>query len=267
MSTNEIAKLSIPLPPLESQKQIVNVLDLAKELINKRRDQILALDEMTQSLFLEMFGDPKINPKNWPVGTIEDLSIKTQYGTSKKADEQNGSYSILRMNNITYNGGWDFSSLKYIDLNDKDKEKFLVNKGELLFNRTNSKELVGKTAVYREDEPMAFAGYLIKLICNEKANEEFISAYLNSKYGKVVLNSMAKNIVGMANINAKELKSISIYIPPKDLQDEFADINLKIMKKRELLLKGLDKLEEQYLSLLQSAFKGELFAQAKVSNL
>src|SRR5690606_8802639 len=116
---------------------------------------------------------------------------------------------------------------------------YMVYKGELLFNRTNSKELVGKTAVYREEEPMAYAGYLVKLICNERANAEFISAYLNSAYGKAILFSMAKNIVGMANINAEELKKIKIYIPPKNLQDKFAEVNKVILDKSKMLKIGL----------------------------
>ena len=79
-----------------------------------------------------------------------------QYGTSKKANVDKGRYPILRMNNITYNGNWDFSNLKYIDLDERDISKYLVHYGEVLFNRTNSKELVGKTAVYLEKYKTAF---------------------------------------------------------------------------------------------------------------
>ena len=139
----------------------------------------------------------------------------------------------------------DFSDLKYIDLNEKEKTKYLVHKGELLFNRTNSKELVGKTAVFKEDKPMAFAGYLIKLVPNKRANSEFISAYLNSSYGKKLLKKMAKNIIGMANINAQELSSIKIYIPPITLQNQFADIVAKIEDQKDLVKKAID--ETQYL--------------------
>lgn len=171
-----------------------------------------------------MFGDPALNTKGWKKGIISDVIVKTQYGTSSKADENNGEFKILRMNNITYNGQWDFSSMKYVDLDEKEQEKYLVYKGEVLFNRTNSKELVGKTAVYKEEEPMAYAGYLVKAIPNEKANGEFISTYMNSKYIKSKLLNMAKNIVGMANINAEEFKKIDIYIPPIELQNKFADL-------------------------------------------
>lgn len=137
------------------------------------------------------------------------------------------------MGNITYNGQLDFTDIKYIDLSEKDKEKYLVHNGEVLFNRTNSKELVGKTAVYKEDEPMAYAGYLIKLIPNEKANGEFIAAYMNTKYIKEKLFNMAKNIVGMANINAQELKRIEIYIPPIELQNQFADFVKQVDKLKQ----------------------------------
>lgn len=258
--------LLIPFPPLEIQEKTAGTLLLAESLVNKRKAQIEALDQLTQSVFLEMFGDPYKNPKNWPVGTIKDITLKTQYGTSKKASENKGKYPILRMGNITYNGFLDFNDMKYIDLDDSEAEKYLVHKGDLLFNRTNSKELVGKTAVYREELPMAYAGYLVKLVPNEKANSEFISGFLNSKYGKTLLYSMAKNIVGMANINAEELKRIKIYIPPRDLQDKFASIISNILERRELLNKGLKLLEENYNSLMQRAFKGELFTEEKVSN-
>ncbi|GIN59867.1 hypothetical protein J8TS2_41860 [Lederbergia ruris] len=264
ISRKALENLEVPIPSFDKQRMISDTLDKARSLIDKRKAQIEALDQLTQSVFLELFGDPYINPNSWPIGTIGDLTEKTQYGTSKKASENTGQFPVLRMGNITYNGSWNFNDMKYVDLDDKELEKYLVRKGELLFNRTNSKELVGKTAVFREEEPVAFAGYLVKLITNEKANSEFISGYLNSKYGKALLFSMAKNIVGMANINAKELMGIKIYIPPKDLQDKYANIVLKILEKKELLLKGLYALEENNNSLLQRAFKGELFDDEKV---
>lgn len=164
------------------------------------------------------------------------------------------------MGNITYNGNWNLSDMKYIDLDENEKEKFLVESGDLLFNRTNSKELVGKTAIYREKYPMAFAGYLIKLIPNKNGNTEYISAYLNSKFGKLTLLNMAKNIVGMANINAQELQNIEIPIPPISLQNEFADKVELIEREKEILNKSLKLLEENYKSIMDRAFRGEIFS-------
>ena len=213
--------IDVYLPSNLEQQKISKVLDKAQELIDKRKEQIEALDELVKSKFIEMFGDPVSNPKGWEKGKIADIIIKTQYGTSNKANEENGQFKILRMGNITYNGQFDFSDMKYIDLTEDEQKKYLVYKGEVLFNRTNSKELVGKTAVYKENKPMAYAGYLVKAIPNERATGEFIAAYMNTKYVKSKLLNMAKNIVGMANINAEEFKKIDIYIPPIELQNEY----------------------------------------------
>lgn len=253
-----IKKINIPLLSLPTQKKIVQLLDRAQSVIDARKEQIKLLDDLVQSIFYDMFGDPVSNPKGWEKGSINDLTLKTQYGTSKKANENIGEFPVLRMNNITYRGNWDFSSLKYIDLDEKEKEKYLVHKGQLLFNRTNSKELVGKTAVYRSDKPIAYAGYLVKLIPNNNANSEYISAYLNSDYGKKVLLNMAKNIVGMANINAQELKKMKILLPPVSLQNQFANKVEKIENQKQQLLQSLQQLEDNFNSLMQRAFKGQL---------
>ena len=249
----------IPVPLFDQQIKIANILDQAQELIDKRKAQIEALDELIQSVFYDMFGDPGLNSKGWETGRISDIIVKTQYGTSTKANETEGEYAVLRMNNITYSGNWDFKSLKYVDLDEKDREKYLVYKGEVLFNRTNSKELVGKTAVYKREEPMAYAGYLVKATPNNRANGQFIASYMNTKYTKSLLFNMAKNIVGMANINAEEFKNIKVYIPPIEIQNQFAEIVESIEKQKELLNESLVELENNFNSLVQRAFKGELF--------
>jgi type I restriction enzyme S subunit len=169
-----------------------------------------------------------------------------------------GKYPYLRMGNITYQGYMDFSNLKYIDLSDKDKQKYLVTKGDLLFNRTNSKELVGKTGLYNDDADMAIAGYLIRVRVNKRANPYFIWGYLNSKHGKLILNNMCKNIVGMANINAQELQDIKVLLPPITLQNQFAERIQAIEQQKKQAQAGLQKSADLFNCLLQKAFKGEL---------
>ncbi|HAT4332813.1 restriction endonuclease subunit S [Clostridium perfringens] len=259
MKLEDILNFEVPNISLDMQKKIIDILDGAQRLIDKRKKQIEELDLLVKSKFIEMFGDPVKNPLEWQKGKIADIIVKTQYGTSNKADEFNGDFKVLRMNNITYDGNWDFTSIKYINLDEKEQKKYLVYKGEVLFNRTNSKELVGKTAVYKEDEPMAYAGYLVKAIPNERANGEFISAYMNTKYVKDKLLNMAKNIVGMANINAEEFKKIDVYIPPIELQNQFADFVKQVDKLKFEMEKSLKELENNFNSLMNKAFKGELF--------
>jgi type I restriction enzyme S subunit len=215
---------SVPKPTPDEQQRIATILDKADSLRQKRQEAIRLVDKFLRAVFVDMFGDPKTNPKSFAKGTIRDLVSAANYGTSEKASEERGQYPILRMNNITYDGGWDFSSLKYVDLDEASAHKYLAQKGDLLFNRTNSKELVGKTAVYMRDEPMAIAGYLVRVRMNERGNSHYVSGYLNSAHGKRTLEARAKSIVGMANINAQEMQDIPLLLPPIELQNKYASI-------------------------------------------
>ncbi len=254
----DLLSVEIPLPPLTEQKRIAAILDKTDAIRRKRQQAIRLADEFLRSVFLDMFGDPVTNPKGFPIGTIREIVGTANYGSSAKASEVDGDYPILRMGNITYEGAIDMKDLKYIDLTEKDKPKYLATKGDLLFNRTNSKELVGKTAVYDGDEPVAIAGYLIRVRPNEKGNSYYISGYLNSAHGKATLQNMCKSIVGMANINAQEMQDIPILLPPVELQKQYQEIVTSVkakLRKHEAALRGKSDL---FSSLSQKAFSGSL---------
>lgn len=253
-----INSLEISLPPLDEQKRIAAILDKADAIRQKRKQAIALADEFLRSVFLDMFGDPVNNPKGFPLGTIRDLVESANYGTSGKASESEGEYPVLRMGNITYQGYWDFSDLKYIDLTEKELPKYLVHKGDLLFNRTNSRELVGKTAVYEEELPMAFAGYLVRVRANEMGNTYYLSGYLNSGHGKKVLSGMCKSIVGMANINAQELQNVKLLLPPIELQNRYEEIVKAVRSRVSTQIVSLTELNELFSSLSQKAFSGQL---------
>jgi type I restriction enzyme S subunit len=252
-----LRNLKIPLPPLKTQQRIAAILDDAAALRDKTAQLLTEYDLLAQSIFLEMFGDPFNNQNNFELGTIRDLVREAKYGTSAKAGGI-GQFSYLRMNNLTYSGHMDYEKLKYVDIPQKDIEKYIVRKGDILFNRTNSRELVGKTAIFDSDTEMVAAGYLIRVRINELGNPYFIWGYLNSKHGKLILNSMCKNIVGMANINAQELQNIKILLPPINLQNEFADKVALIEQQKALAKQELQESEDLFNCLLQQAFKGEL---------
>ncbi|OTP25905.1 hypothetical protein A5798_002871, partial [Enterococcus sp. 6C8_DIV0013] len=254
-----LKEVLFPVPELGLQNKIVATLDTASDLIEKRKQQLVEMDNLIQSTFIEMFGDPSKNEKTWEIKKIKEVVKKTQYGSSSKASESVAEFPILRMNNITYSGEMNYSNLKYIDLSEREKEKYLVYKGELLFNRTNSRELVGKTGLFELDSPMAFAGYLIKIIPSDEIDPKFMLCYMNSSYIKQRLLNMAKSIVGMANINAKELGEIPIPVPPIELQNEFTSIVEEIEVQKKLMEESLIEMENCFNALMQKAFKGELF--------
>ena len=253
----EVFKIQIPLPPLPEQRRIAEILDKADALRAKRRAAIAQLHTFTRSIFLDMFGDPATNPKGWPVRTIRDLLESASYGTSEKA-EATGEFPVLRMNNITRTGEMVFAELKYMPLKADQRDRYLVRTGDVLFNRTNSAELVGKTAIYREANPMAYAGYLIRLRVNRKYEPEYLAAFLNTMYAKRVLRSMCKSIIGMANINATELQALRIPVPTHPVQHEFAGCITAVEKLKATHRVSLVEQDDLFTTLQQRAFRGDL---------
>ena len=145
------------------------------------------------------------------------------------------------MNNLTTDGHLDLKDLKYIDIPDDEIEKCVVRKGDVLFNRTNSIELVGKTAVFDLLEDMVIAGYIIRVRLNDRLLPEVLSQYMNLEALKEILRGMAKGAVNQANINAQELQSIKVYVPNMRLQKKFVYMKeqidkSKVMKPRDLLV-------------------------------
>jgi type I restriction enzyme S subunit len=257
LNRDDAYRLPILVPSADEQRRIAATLDKADALRRKRKRTIELLDSLTQSIFLELFGSQELNPMGWKWGRIADLLEETQYGTSDKAGDK-GKYPILRMGNITSHGTMDFENLKYIDLDERHVERFTVRRGDILFNRTNSAELVGKTAVYDRDEPFAFAGYLVRARAKHGVSPYYISGYLNSIHGKATLRGMAKSIVGMANINAREMAAIPILLPDSDVQRLYEKAVLSIGQTRAVLQRHLISLNVLFSSLQSRAFSGEL---------
>lgn len=249
----EVSDIDIYIPDISNQEIIINKLDKVNAIIKLRQEELLALDDLIKARFVEMFGDPIQNPKGWEVVTIGDIVTEVRYGTSKPAVE-GGKYPYLRMNNLTADGHLDLNDLKYIDIPDDEIEKCVVRKGDVLFNRTNSIELVGKTAVFDLPEDMIIAGYIIRVRLTEKMLPEVLSQYMNLEALKCILRGMAKGAVNQANINAQELQSIKVYIPEMELQKQFVKIKEQIYKSKVAVQKALDETQMLFDSLMQKYF-------------
>ena len=235
LSAKEINKICVPLPDEYQQQYISKSLALCDSLIFQNKLLLNKLDELIKSRFVEMFGDPILNPKGWEMTTIGEIVTEVKYGTSRPAID-GGKYAYLRMNNLTYDGYLDLADLKRIDIPDSEIEKCIVRKGDVLFNRTNSIELVGKTCVFDKDEDMIIAGYIIRVRLKPVMLPLIMSYFMNTDALKKKLRSMAKGAVNQANINAQELKAIKIYLPPTDLQQQFADFVAQTDKSKYCLV-------------------------------
>ena len=228
-----LRNFEVPIPALSMQKQIVDVLDKAEKIIEAHQQQLQKLDELVKARFVEIFGAYPLNPMGWKKGTIRDVVADVRYGSSRPAVD-GGKYPYLRMNNITYGGELDLSDVKRIDVPENELGKCTVRRGDVLFNRTNSKELVGKTCVYDRDEMMVLAGFVIRVRVNDLVLPEFLSAFLNADFSKMTLLGMCKAAIGQANINAQEMQNIGIYIPPIELQREFVQFKNQTDKSKLL---------------------------------
>ncbi len=212
----------VPVPAADVQTKIVTELDRIKALIEIKRNQLKDLGTLAQSLFYETFGEPFINSKGWQIMNFGDLASSINYGTSLPAVD-GGYYPYIRMNNLTDNGYLDLSNLKYIDIPESELDKCLVRKGDILFNRTNSREKVGKSALFDRADKMVIAGYIIRVRAKtDMLDPVFAVRYMNLPEMKEHLRKICRGAVNQANINSKEMASIPFLVPPIELQNQYA---------------------------------------------
>ncbi|MEW6440017.1 MAG: restriction endonuclease subunit S [bacterium] len=154
----------------------------------------------------------------YPVVQLGSVLSLTQYGTSEKANTRGVGVPVLRMNNLV-DGLLHLSAIKHVELPEMEHTRLLLEDGDILINRTNSKELVGKCAVFHETGPYIFASYLIRVRTKaESAHPDYVVFVLNSRIGRQQIDGMSRQIIGQANINSKELESLVIPLPPLAVQ-------------------------------------------------
>lgn len=162
--------------------------------------------------------EQRLARSRYPVVTIGELEKRLQYGCSKRAEVEPVGVPILRMSNMQPEG-WDLRDLKYVELTDRERDLWLLQREDILFNRTNSKELVGKCEVFREPGEWVFASYLMRLAVDSKrALPDFVSAYLSSPGGRAQIERESRQIIGMTNINAEEIRTLRIPLPDTNQQ-------------------------------------------------
>lgn len=271
LAIKKIEQLKIPLPPINEQQRIVNIieslfakLDRAKELIENTLAQFeqnkmaILHKAFTGELTAKWRKENNIDLSSWQEKTIDELCTSLKYGTSKKSKPE-GSVVVLRMGNLQ-NGEIDWSNLMYTDDKD-DIEKYLLKKGDVLFNRTNSPELVGKTSIYRGEYPAIYAGYLIKLDYGKDIIGEYLNYMMNSTKAKHYCYTVKTDGVSQSNINAKKIGAFEIPVPTIEEQQEIVNILDKLLAKYNKiknLEQQLEKIELLKKAILAKAFRGEL---------
>jgi type I restriction enzyme S subunit len=259
-----LASLELPLPPLSEQKRIAEILDGAEALRSKRRAALALLDELTQSIFLDVFGDPS---ERIVSGGIEFGSVveEFRYGTSNKSGS-NG-FLTLRIPNVI-GASIELTDLKLVQVDDAEFSRLRLLHGDLLFVRTNGNpDNVGRCAVFEENliadsgcDPKEFiyASYLIRARLKSSVMPVFIRELMLTFEGRKNLRAAAKTSAGQYNINTQGLGSLPIFVPPIDLQRIFVDRVQVVNGLKAVLEKSQSELDQLFASLQHRAFRGEL---------
>ena len=253
-NASKLSDIEISIPDFKTQKKIAETLQQIDVAIQKRKQANQLTEQFLQSTFIEMFGDPETNPKNWSEGIINDVVEYSEYGTSYKSNHDKLGYPVLGMSNISYDGQLDLSKINFVELNNEDFKKLKLEKGDIIFNRTNSTDLVGKTTYWNHNIEAVLASYLVKLRLNKKFNPICFSFLLNSSYFKKIFMKRCKKAVGQSNISPTFLKEFPIYIPPLPLQKKFATLAEQVEKLRTKQKESEKELENLFQSLMQKYF-------------
>lgn len=274
LNIDKLKQIEIPLPPLKEQERIVGILDesFAKidESIKILEQDLLNLDELMQSALQKAFNPLKDNakenyklPQGWEWKSLGEISNLIQNGfAASKNNEIPSGYVHLRTHNISTDGNLNFDTLIKIKREFIKEKQSFIEKNDILFNNTNSTELVGKTALVTQNYNYAFSNHLTKIKLKNQYNSKLVVFYfvllLKNKYFEKICHQW----IGQSGINIDKLKKIQIPLPPLKEQEQIAKhldfVFEKTKALKELYTKELKDYEELKQSLLNKAFKGEL---------
>ncbi|MGU8250406.1 restriction endonuclease subunit S [Clostridium perfringens] len=255
-----LTEAKIPIISLDKQIKIIEILDLAQMIIEKRKKSIELLDELVKSKFIEMFGDPYLNPKRWAKKELKEIMLLANNGLSRRGNDLDGNI-VLRLVELQ-DGYLDYTSVNRIKLTESEEKRYLLKDGDFLFARVNGNpDNVGRCAYYQEiGEKVFHNDHIIRVrFDNTLINNCFVSTMLNSGYGKLQMKDKLKTSAGQYTVNQTGISEIKVVVPPIELQNKFEDFVKQVDKLKFEMEHSLKELEDNFNSLMQKAFKGELF--------
>ncbi len=258
-----LAKARIPLPPVEEQHRLVELikeqLNRVNEMENLRAETLKDCERLQSSVFADFVESTK--QTEIAMATLGEVLTDCKYGTSVKANLDGIGCPVLRMGNIK-GGQLDVTDLKYIDLPNAERARYLLQRGDILVNRTNSLELVGKSAIFGSlPGEWVYASYLVRLRVDlSKALPEYVNGVINSRIGRNYVLRTARRAIGMVNINAQEIKRMPLPLPSMETQKVLVD---RMQATSPLINSLAEQMNNDAIvclreSILRKAFAGEL---------
>lgn len=246
------------LPSIEEQRRIAATLDKVTDLISKRRQQLDKLDELVKARFVEMFGDPESNDKKWDLVTIGQVLASCEAGWSgngTQRERKTGEIAVLKVSAVT-KGFFIPEECKVLDDQNNIKKYIFPQKGDLIFSRANTREMVGATAVIWKDYPeLILPDKLWKLQFCSCAKTLYMKYILSSKTIREKFSTASTGTSGsMYNVSMEKFKAVSIPLPPVELQDQFATFVEQTEKSRSSISCSFEKLDTLKKALMQEYF-------------
>lgn len=261
---SSVERIEIPLPPVEEQRRIAAILDKADELRAKRRAALAHVDSLTQSIFLDMFGDPATNRRGWPTATLGDLLDAIDSGVSPVCEARRANpyeWGVLKLGAVTW-CEYDELENKALPANVKPIDRNEVRAGDVLFARKNTLELVGACAYVEQTRPRLLLSDLIfrlRLRPNQKVLARYLHQLLITPAKRQQVRRFAGGSAGsMPNISKANLAKVEIEIPPIELQQEFERSLIAVRASRVAAREESSVFDELFASLQHRAFSGAL---------
>ena len=234
---------------------------LLQRILETRRSQWKGKGKYKEPAVPDTTDLPEL-PEGWVWATVEQISSLVEYGSSTKTIDDSSGVPVLRMGNIV-EGEFRFDKLKYLPATQDEFPKLLLRRGDLLFNRTNSPELVGKSAVYAgSPKECSFASYLIRVRLVDGALPKLLAAYINSLHGRNWVKSVVTQQVGQANVNGTKLQALSVPLPPEGEQHRIVaevDRRLSLLRETEAQVDAnTQRAEHLRQSILKNSFSKRL---------
>lgn len=254
-------ELKIPFPPLAEQRRIADILDRAEALRARRRAALAQLDSLTQAIFLEMFGDPALNSAGWEVVSLGDVMADgPQNGLYKHSSAYGQGTKILRIDAFYDGVVTDVAALKRVLVTSDEQELYALRAGDVVINRVNSIEFVGKCALIPDvPERIIFESNMMRVHFSEKrCDPRFIVELLQTPFIKAQIRKRAKQAINQASINQTDVRSLTSPLPPVHLQTEFAHRAAAVERLKTTQRAHMAELDALFSSLQHRAFRGEL---------
>ena len=227
-----LMSLTVPLPPLNEQRRIADILNRAAKIERLRAQAEQRLRKFIPALFIRMFGDPETNPMRWDVVRIRELSPSIESGFAcGKSNLVEVSLPHLRPFNIGRNGEMDLTKTYNIPFESVPLSKISLNAGDILFNNTNSRNLVGKTALVRESIQAGFSNHITRVRFDSAHCEPiFVAVQLQQFWARGYFREQCTQWVSQAAFGPRQLSSMAILSPPLAEQRRFACIVNRAMR-------------------------------------